>query len=114
MSEKDSKKLYPVSDKDIKAMRDQLENGTNSYSKINQSIISRFKQEQEKEDRNREIEKMKERSKDLLPASDKDIQKMKEISKEENLLKEGEEEGEGYKGTPDMYPDYEEDKKGKK
>jgi predicted glycosyl hydrolase (DUF1957 family) len=48
MSEKDSKKLYPVSDKDIKAMRDQLENGTNSYSKINQSIISRFKQEQEK------------------------------------------------------------------
>lgn len=89
-----SKKLYPVSDKDIKAMRDQLENGTNSYSKINQSIISRFKQE--KEDRNREIEKMKERS------------------KEENLLKEGEEEGEGYKGTPDMYPDYEEDKKGKK
>ena len=94
MSEKDVKKLYPVSDKDIKAMRDQLENGTNSYSKINQSIISRFKQE--KEDRNREIEKMKERS------------------KEENLLKEGEEEGEGYKGTPDMYPDYEEDKKGKK
>jgi hypothetical protein len=37
MSEKDIKKLY-VSDKDIKAMRDQLENGTNSYSKINQSI----------------------------------------------------------------------------
>jgi hypothetical protein len=77
MSEKDSKKLYPVSDKDIKAMRDQLENGTNSYSKINQSIISRFKQEQEKEDRNREIEKMKERSKDLLPASDKDIETIK-------------------------------------
>ena len=93
---KDNKKLYPVSDKDIKAMRDQEENGTNSYSKINQSIINRFKQEQEKENRNREIEKMKERS------------------KEENLLKEGEEEGEGYKGTPDMYPDYEEDKKGKK
>jgi predicted glycosyl hydrolase (DUF1957 family) len=77
MSKKDSKKLYPVSDKDIKAMRDQLENGTNSYSKINQSIISRFKQEQEKEDRNREIEKMKERSKDLLPASDKDIETIK-------------------------------------
>jgi hypothetical protein len=33
----------PVSDKDIKAMRDQLENGTNSYSKIgNQSIINLF------------------------------------------------------------------------
>lgn len=71
-----TEKLYPVSDKDIKAMRDQLENGTNSYSKINQSIINRFK--------------------------------------DENLLKPGEEEGEGYKGTPDMYPDYEEDKKGKK
>jgi hypothetical protein len=80
-----SKKLYPVSDKDIKAMRDQLENGTNSYSKINQSIINRFKKE-------------------MSTSSDKD----------ENLLKPGEEEGEGYKGTPDMYPDYEEDKKGKK
>jgi hypothetical protein len=101
MSEKDIKKLYPVSDKDIKAMRDQLENGTNSYSKINQSIISRFKKDREM-------------TKDLPPASDKDIQKMRKISKEENLLKEGEEEGEGYKGTPDMYPDYEEDKKGKK
>jgi hypothetical protein len=47
------KKLYPVSDKDIKAMRDQLENGTNSYSKINQSIINpaRFHQRiNEKED----------------------------------------------------------------
>jgi len=32
---------------------------------------------------------------------------------EDNLLKPGEEEGEGYKGTPDMYPDYEEDKKDK-
>jgi hypothetical protein len=101
MSEKDIKKLYPVSDKDIKAMRDQLENGTNSYSKINQSIINSFKKDREM-------------TKDLPPASDKDIQKMRKISKEENLLKEGEEEGEGYKGTPDMYPDYEEDKKGKK
>lgn len=25
---------------------------------------------------------------------------------DKNLLKPGEEEGEGYKGTPDMYPDY--------
>ena len=32
----------------------------------------------------------------------------------ENLLKPGEDPGEGYKGSPDMYPDYEEDKKGKK
>jgi hypothetical protein len=41
------KNYIPVSDKDIKAMRDQLENGTNSYSKINQSIINRFKQDKE-------------------------------------------------------------------
>jgi hypothetical protein len=33
------------------------------------------------------------------------------MSEKDNLLKPGEEEGEGYKGTPDMYPDYEEDKK---
>jgi hypothetical protein len=59
-------------------------------------------------------ESMEDKTKDLLPPSDKDIEKMKERSKEENLLKEGEEEGEGYKGTPDMYPDYKEDKKGKK
>jgi hypothetical protein len=64
MSKKDSKKLYPVSDKDIKAMRDQLENGTNSYSKINQSIIKSFAGD-------------KEMQKDLLPASDKDIETIK-------------------------------------
>lgn len=29
----------------------------------------------------------------------------------ENLLKPGEDPGEGYEGSPDMYPDYEEDKK---
>ena len=61
---KDSKKLYPVSDKDIKAMRDQLENGTNSYSKINQSIIKSFAGD-------------KEMQKDLPPASDKDIETIK-------------------------------------
>ena len=32
-------------------------------------------------------------------------------SYEDNLLKPGEDPGEGYKGAPDMYPDYEEDKK---
>ena len=64
MSEKDVKKLYPVSDKDIKAMRDQLENGTNSYSKINQSIIKSFAGDREMQ-------------KDLLPASDKDIETIK-------------------------------------
>jgi hypothetical protein len=68
MSEKDVKKLYPVSDKDIKAMRDQLENGTNSYSKINQSIINSFKKDREM-------------TKDLLPASDKDIEKIKKYQK---------------------------------
>ena len=30
---------------------------------------------------------------------------------EDNLLKPGEDPGEGYKGSPDMYPDYEEDEK---
>ena len=64
MSKKDVKKLYPVSDKDIKAMRDQLENGTNSYSKINQSIIKSFAGDREMQ-------------KDLLPASDKDIETIK-------------------------------------
>ena len=33
---------------------------------------------------------------------------------EDNLLKPGEDPGEGYKGSPDMYPDYEEDKKAMK
>ena len=60
----ESKKLYPVSDKDIKAIRDQKENGTNSYSKINQSIINSFKKDREM-------------TKDLLPASDKDIETIK-------------------------------------
>ena len=32
----------------------------------------------------------------------------------EQLLPPGEDPGEGYKGSPDMYPDYEEDKKEKK
>jgi hypothetical protein len=35
----------------------------------------------------------------------------KEQERMENLLKPGEEPGEGYEGSPDMYPDYEEDKK---
>jgi len=61
---KDSKKLYTVSDKDIKAIRDQEENGTNSYSKINQSIINSFKKDREM-------------TKDLLPVSDKDIETIK-------------------------------------
>jgi len=38
-------------------------------------------------------------------------QKEREELKDNNLLKPGEDPGEGYKGSPDMYPDYEEDKK---
>jgi hypothetical protein len=42
------------------------------------------------------------------------MSKKKSTMDDENLLKPGEEEGEGYEGTPDMYPDYEEDKKDQK
>jgi hypothetical protein len=38
----------------------------------------------------------------------------KEFKSSENLLKPGEDPGEGYEGTPDMYPDYEEDEKDQK
>jgi hypothetical protein len=38
----------------------------------------------------------------------------KEMKFVENLLKPGEDPGEGYKGSPDMYPDYEEDEKDQK
>jgi len=38
----------------------------------------------------------------------------KEFRSSENLLKPGEDPGEGYEGTPDMYPDYEEDEKDQK
>ena len=57
----DNKKLYPVSDKDLKAIRDKSEDDTNSYSKINKSIIS----------------KLKSVAKSLPPASDKDIKILK-------------------------------------
>jgi len=57
----DNKKLYPVSDKDLKAIRDKSEDDTNSYSKINKSIIS----------------KMKSKAKNMVPASDKDIKILK-------------------------------------
>ena len=54
-----SKKLYPVSDADIKALRDKSEDDDNSYSKINKSIISKLKLGDKK---------------DLLPVSDKDVE----------------------------------------
>jgi len=57
-----SKKLYPVSDADIKALRDKSEDDDNSYSKINKSIISKLKVGDKK---------------DLLPVSDKDVKILK-------------------------------------
>ena len=57
----ENKKLYPVSDKDLKAMANKSEDDTNSYSKINKSIIS----------------KMKSEAKNMVPASDKDIKILK-------------------------------------
>jgi len=56
-----SSKLYPISDKDLKALTDKSEDDTNSYSKINKSIIS----------------KMKSEAKNMVPASDKDIKILK-------------------------------------
>ena len=57
----ESKKLYPVSDKDLKAIANKSEDDTNSYSKINKSIIS----------------KMKSEAKNLVPVSDSDVKKIK-------------------------------------
>ena len=56
-----SDKLYPVSDADIKALRNKSEDDDNSYSKINKKIIN----------------SMKEKNKDLFPASDKDVKILK-------------------------------------
>jgi len=53
----ESKKLSPVSDSDLKAMANKSEDDSNSYSKINKTIISKMKS--------------------LAPASDKDIKILK-------------------------------------
>ena len=58
---KTNKKLYPVSDADLKAIANKSEDDTNSYSKINKSIIS----------------KMKSEAKNMPPASNKDIKILK-------------------------------------
>ena len=58
----ENKKLYPVSDKDLKAIRDKSEDDTNSYSKINKSIIDKMKLGN---------------TKDLPPVSDKDVEIIK-------------------------------------
>ena len=54
---RESKKLSPVSDSDLKAMANKSEDDSNSYSKINKTIISKMKS--------------------LAPASDKDIKILK-------------------------------------
>ena len=58
---RESKKLSPVSDADLKAMANKSEDDSNSYSKINKAIIS----------------KMKSVGKTLTPASSKDIKILK-------------------------------------
>ena len=57
----ESKKLSSVSDSDLRAIANKSEDDTNSYSKINKSIIS----------------KMKSEAKSMPPVSDKDIKKIK-------------------------------------
>ena len=65
----ESKKLYPVSDSDLKAMANKSEDDSNSYSKINKSIISKMKSMADKV--------VKDDSKNLVPVSDRDIKKIK-------------------------------------
>ena len=45
-----------------------------------------------------------------------EVEQARRMAKERemNLLEPGEDPGEGYEGTPDMYPDYEEDEKDQK
>jgi len=58
----ESKKLYPVSDSDLRAIANKSEDDTNSYSKINKSIIDKMKLGN---------------TKDLPPVSDKDVEIIK-------------------------------------
>jgi hypothetical protein len=50
----------------------------------------------------------------LVSRTNKEVCPTKNLNLSENLLKPGEDPGEGYKGTPDMYPDYKEDEKDQK
>ena len=63
-----SSKLYPISDKDLKALSDKSEDDTNSYSAINKSIIS----------------KMKSEAKNLVPVSDSDLKAMANKSEDDS------------------------------
>jgi hypothetical protein len=58
----------------------------------------------DKESYKKELEKQMRRA---------EVEQARRMAKERemNLLEPGEDPGEGYEGTPDMYPDYEEDKK---
>jgi len=63
-------KFYgPVSDADLKAIANKSEDDSNSYSKINKSIISKMKSMADKV--------AKDDSKNLVPVSDRDIKKIK-------------------------------------
>jgi hypothetical protein len=61
----------------------------------------------DKESYKKELEKQMRRA---------EVEQARRMAKERemNLLEPGEDPGEGYEGTPDMYPDYEEDEKDKK
>ena len=61
----------------------------------------------DKESYKKELEKQMRRA---------EVEQARRMAKERemNLLKPGEDPGEGYEGTPDMYPDYEEDEKDQK
>jgi hypothetical protein len=55
----------------------------------------------------------KELEKQMRKAEAKEAMRIAQ-EREMNLLEPGEDPGEGYEGTPDMYPDYEEDEKDQK
>jgi hypothetical protein len=61
----------------------------------------------DKESYKKELEKQMRRA---------EVEQARRMAKERemNLLEPGEDPGEGYEGTPDMYPDYEEDEKDQK
>ena len=73
-----------------------------------------FQKELEKQLKIAEVEEMAKRATERSTKNIKGSMSDKEFRSSENLLEPGEDPGEGYEGTPDMYPDYEEDKKDKK
>ena len=59
----------------------------------------------------KKAKRLEELRKEIEGKSKGGVTKAKDGKSIGNLLKPGEEPGEGYEGSPDMYPDYEEDKK---